>query len=105
MASTLDLDLHLSEVDEERAEPNQKLHQYMILSKNIAYQRTELEENIKRYEKLKKELNEELEKGYKEFTKESKCMILLSIFGNLPSYQVKSERHHNIFVRDTVLLG
>ena len=24
---------------------------------------------------------------------------------NLPSYQMKSERHHNIFVRDTVLLG
>ena len=33
------------------------------------------------------------------------CTILLSFVGNLPSYQVKVERHHNIFVRDTVLLG
>ena len=33
------------------------------------------------------------------------CTILLSFVGNLPSYQMKSERHHNIFVRDTVLLG
>ena len=33
------------------------------------------------------------------------CTFLLSFVGNLPSYQVKSERHHNIFVRDTVLLG
>ena len=72
MASTLDLDLHLSEVDEERAEPNQELHQYKILSKNIANQRAELEENIKRYKRLKKELNEKLEKEYKEFSKESK---------------------------------
>ena len=71
MASTLDLDLHLSEVDEERAELNQEYHQYMTLSKNIANQRAELEENIKRYERLKKELNEKLEKEYKEFTKES----------------------------------
>ena len=33
------------------------------------------------------------------------CMILLFFVGNLPSYQVKSETHHNIFVRDAVLLG
>ena len=38
MASTLDLDLHLSEADEERTELNQEFHQYMILNKNIANQ-------------------------------------------------------------------
>ena len=72
MPSTLNLDLHLSEVDEERAKLNQKYHQYMKLSKNIANQRAELEENIKNYERLTKKLNEELDKEYKEFTKESK---------------------------------
>ena len=72
MPSTLNLDLHFSEVDEERAKLNQEYHQYMKLSKNIANQRAELEENIKRYERLKKEINEELDKEYKEFTKESK---------------------------------
>ena len=72
MPSTLNLDLHLSEVDEEGAKLNQEYHQYMKLSKNIANQRAELEENIKRYERLMKKLNEELDKEYKEFTKESK---------------------------------
>ena len=72
MPSTLNLDLHLSEVDEERAKLNQEYHQYMKFSKNIANQRAELEENIKSYERLKKKLNEELDKEYKEFTKESK---------------------------------
>ena len=69
MPSTLNLGLHLSEVDEERAKLNQEYHQYMKLSKNIANQRAELEENIKRYESLTKKLNEELDKEYKEFTK------------------------------------
>ena len=72
MPSTLNLDLHLSEVDEERAKLNQEYHQYMKLSKNIANHRAELEENIKNYERLTKKLNEELDKEYKEFTKESK---------------------------------
>ena len=72
MPSTLNLDLHLSEVDEERTKLNQEYHQYMKLCKNIANQRAELEENIKRYERLTKKLNEELDKEYKEFTKESK---------------------------------
>ena len=44
----------------------------MKLSKNIANQRAELEENIKNYERLTKKLNEQLDKEYKEFTKESK---------------------------------
>ena len=39
------------------------------------------------------------------FYKMCMCMILLSFVGNLPSYQMKSERHHNIFVKDTVPLG
>ena len=72
MPSTLNLDLHLPEVDEERAKLNQEYHQYMKLSKHNANLRAELEENIKRYERLKKEINEELDKEYKEFTKESK---------------------------------
>ena len=32
MPSTLNLDLHLSEVDEERAKLNQEYHQYMKLN-------------------------------------------------------------------------
>ena len=79
LPSTLNLDLHLSEVDEERAKLNQEYHQYMKLSKNIANQRAELEENIKRYKRLKKEINKELDKEYKEFTKESKDKLKSSI--------------------------
>ena len=92
--STLNLDLHLSEVYEERAKLNQEYHQYMKLSKNIPNQRAELEENIKNYERLTKKLNEELDKEYKEFTKESKDKLKSHI--ETAKIQNKKKLQHQI---------
>ena len=68
--STLNLDLHLSQVDEERAKLNQEYHQYMKTKQKYCKPESWAWRKISKYMKdLQKKLNEELDKEYKEFTK------------------------------------